>query len=277
MKKACKTRWLSFDNSVKSAYQNFRAVLQTLRVLKLNDDATADGLLTRMKGYKFVGALAILNHVLSILASLSRAFQKGNINFGSVQLALSYAFDNLQDLLPTDDNDLFSSVVTNGLKADIAEGGRLEALELQPSDFEWKQMKNLLTNYISALTANLKSRFSSSLPILECFTIFDLLNLPDRGSPEFKTYGSTSLKKLANHFVQSDTEEDKQMKEEKMTAEWGHLKYQLLKWKDEVSESIKTPNQKQTMVSITPLEWSLQKLVSTPYMGGNVQRTLSHC
>jgi hypothetical protein len=62
-----------------------------------------------------------------------------------------------------------------------------------------------------------------------------------------------------------------------MTAEWGHLKYQLLKWKDEVSESIKTPNQKQTMVSITPLEWSLQKLVSTPYMGGNVQRTLSYC
>lgn len=137
MKKACKTRWLSFDNSVKSAYQNFRAVLQTLRVLKLNDDATADGLLTRMKGYKFVGALAILNHVLSILASLSRAFQKGKINFGSVQLALSCAFDNLQDLLPTDDNDLFSSVVTNGLKADIAEGGRLEALELHPSDFEW--------------------------------------------------------------------------------------------------------------------------------------------
>jgi hypothetical protein len=64
-------------------------------------------------------------------------------------------------------NDLFSSVVTNGLKADIAEGGRLEALELHPSDFEWKQIKNLLTNYISALTANLKSRFSSSLPILE--------------------------------------------------------------------------------------------------------------
>jgi hypothetical protein len=61
--------------------------------------------------------------------------------------------------------------------------------------------------------------------IFPCFTIFDLLNLPDRGSPEFKTYGSPSLKKLANHFVQSDTEEDKQMKEEKMTAEWGHLKY----------------------------------------------------
>ena len=88
-----------------------------------------------------------------------------------------------------------------------------------------KQMKNLLTNYINALTANLKSRFSSSLPILECFTIFDPLNFPDRGFPEFKTYGNTSLKKLANHFFQSDTEEDKQMKEEKMTAEWGHLKY----------------------------------------------------
>ena len=41
MKKACKTRWLSFDNSVKSAYGDLPAVLQTLRVLKMNDDPTA--------------------------------------------------------------------------------------------------------------------------------------------------------------------------------------------------------------------------------------------
>jgi hypothetical protein len=91
----------------------------------------------------------------------------------------------------------------------------------------WQQILQIIKR-IAKRTANLKSRFSSSLPIFECFTIFDLLNLPDRGSPEFKTYGSPSLKKLANHFVQSDTEEDKQMKEEKMTAEWGHLKYQLI-------------------------------------------------
>ena len=129
-------------------------------------------------------------------------------------------------------------------------------------------MKNLLTNYISALTVDLKSRFSSCLPILECFTIFDPLNLPERGSPEFKTYGNTSLKKLANHFLQSVTEEHKQMKEEKMIAAWGHLKYELLKWKGEAPESIKTPN---------PLEWRLHKLASTPYMGGNVPRTLPHC
>ena len=85
----------------------------------------------------------------------------------------------------------------------------------------WNFIEVILNGSISALTANLKSRFSSSLPILECFTIFDPLNLPDRGSPEFKTYGNTSLKKLANHFFQSDTEEDKQMKEEKMIAAWG--------------------------------------------------------
>jgi len=43
-------------------------VLQTLIALKLNDDATADVLLAEMIEFKFVGALAILSHVLTILA-----------------------------------------------------------------------------------------------------------------------------------------------------------------------------------------------------------------
>ena len=70
--KVCNTRC----HSVKSAYQNVRAVLQTLRALKLNDDATADVLLAKMTEFKFVGALAILSHVLTILASSKQGILK---------------------------------------------------------------------------------------------------------------------------------------------------------------------------------------------------------
>ena len=82
-------------------------MLQTLRALILNDDATANVRLAKMIEFKFVGAFAILSHVLTILALLSRAFQKGKINFGAVRRDLNYAFDNLQDMLPADGNDLF--------------------------------------------------------------------------------------------------------------------------------------------------------------------------
>ncbi|CAG2205675.1 unnamed protein product [Mytilus edulis] len=204
MKKACKTRWLSFDNSVKSAYGDLPAVLQTLRVLKMNDDPTADGLLKRTRQFKFIGALAVLSHILTILASLSRAFQKGTINFSSVQPAIDHTMDSLDDLLPTVSDDPLTSNVSSQLKSELSEQGRLEALELQPSDFEWKQMTNLLTKYVHALKENINSRFSSSIPILQCFGIFDPLSMPLRGTLEFKTYGNESVKKMADHFYQAD-------------------------------------------------------------------------
>lgn len=162
MKKACKTRWYSFDSSVKSAFEDLPAVLQTLRVLKMNDDPTADGLLKRMRLLKFVGALAVLSHILPILASLSKAFQKGTINFASVQPAIDY-LDSLDNLLPTDPSDPFTSVVIAQLKSELSDQGRLEALELQPSEFEWNQLTNLLTKYIHALKENIHVRFSTSV------------------------------------------------------------------------------------------------------------------
>lgn len=47
VKKACSTRWLSFDQSIKSVYDEFVAITQTLRNLK-EKDPTADGLLRKM-------------------------------------------------------------------------------------------------------------------------------------------------------------------------------------------------------------------------------------
>ena len=45
VKKACRTRWLSMNNSSQSVNDDYVAIMQTLRVL--NDDPTALGLLKK--------------------------------------------------------------------------------------------------------------------------------------------------------------------------------------------------------------------------------------
>ena len=46
LKKACRTRWLSLEASVKAVFQDYEAVLQTLDYFE-NSDATASGLLKK--------------------------------------------------------------------------------------------------------------------------------------------------------------------------------------------------------------------------------------
>ena len=58
-KKACKTKWLSFNNSVASLYEDLLAVMVTLSSLP-ESDAMAYGLLKNIKSGKFVSVLYIL-------------------------------------------------------------------------------------------------------------------------------------------------------------------------------------------------------------------------
>ena len=78
LKKACQTQWLSFDASVTAALQSYEAILLSLQEI---DDATAIGLIPKLKQMKFIGALYILNLILPVLASLSREFQAGHFHF----------------------------------------------------------------------------------------------------------------------------------------------------------------------------------------------------
>lgn len=76
LKKACRTRWLGLEASVRAVYEEFETILQTLNTLeKDNDDAAACGLLKRMRTVKFLGTIYILKDILPILADLSRHFQ----------------------------------------------------------------------------------------------------------------------------------------------------------------------------------------------------------
>ena len=68
-KKACKTKWLSFNNSVASLYEDLLAVMVTLSSFP-ESDAMAYGLLKNFKSGKFVSVLYILLSVLPHLAYL---------------------------------------------------------------------------------------------------------------------------------------------------------------------------------------------------------------
>ena len=80
LKKACQTRWLSFHAATSAIFDDYLALLQTLRQLK-DADAVACGLLSKVQTAKFIGTIYILNAVLPILSSLSKTFQRGTINF----------------------------------------------------------------------------------------------------------------------------------------------------------------------------------------------------
>lgn len=103
LKKACKTRWLSFDKSVEAMKQQYCGVMQTLQELdSTHNDATAAGLLKKMKNAKFIGALYILAEVLPVLSSLSLTFQRSNINFSLIQPQIKVTKQHLNRIVEED-------------------------------------------------------------------------------------------------------------------------------------------------------------------------------
>lgn len=63
---------------------NYEGILLTLQELDESNDVTAGGFLKKMKTIKFIGVIYILNDILPVLSQLSKAFQKGTINFSQI-------------------------------------------------------------------------------------------------------------------------------------------------------------------------------------------------
>ena len=97
-KKACRTRWLSTEQSIDSVFEDYEALLQTLRIFKEDGDATATGLLSEIGNIKFLGAVYLLHKTLPQLSDLSKAFQKGAVSFAAVSPAVDYTLDELDNV-----------------------------------------------------------------------------------------------------------------------------------------------------------------------------------
>ncbi|XP_076083706.1 zinc finger protein 862-like [Mytilus galloprovincialis] len=239
MKKACQTRWLSFNNAVQSLYQELVPVIQTLNMF--SGDATSYGLMKKITQLKFIGTLYILQSVLPILSDLSKLFQKGNVNFSMICPGLESTQHKLRSLSK---DDIFDS-----LRADLSPNGRLGTLDVTVSEFTMSQLAVTMSKYVDALCKNIDARFQQS-PHLAAFAVFDIRCLPERGTDEFSQYGSKDIHILADHFfgTQEDTEE--------MLAEWINFKFNLSSWKKEVPMEILN-----CKVEETPMEWALKKLL----------------
>ena len=58
--------------------------------------------------------------------------------------------------------------------------------------------------------------------------------LPSPESDEIKDYGERSIITLADHFYDGN-----ELEKEKLQAEWGKFKFDLLAWKDDIPTSVK--------------------------------------
>ena len=97
IQKACRTRWLSLGKAVKSLFQDYSAVLTTLRGLDDEyHDPAVKGLFTRSNTFKFIAVIYILNQIIPILNTVSKTFQKGSITFSHIAPNLAYVKMKIQ-------------------------------------------------------------------------------------------------------------------------------------------------------------------------------------
>ena len=207
LKKACQTQWLSFNASVTAALPSYEAILLSLQEI---DDATAIGLISKLKQVKFIGALYILNAILPVLASLSRQFQAGNFHFSMIRPAVNRAISSLEALEETIEP-------LEKLKADI------DSFTEISDELKWgKQLETLLISYIKALTSNIRDRLGNSPKVIEAYAIFDPLLLPSSDDDSFKEYGDAEVRIIADHFFPGNEDQ-----KGKLICQWSQVKYFL--------------------------------------------------
>ena len=220
IKKACKTWWLSTDSAVKSAVENYPAIIQTL--LKLEEKcATSAGLLRHMNTPKFLSTLYLLHAVLPKLSDISKAFQRSVVNFSHMKPCLDSAKAALKALQtsqsPVDDFKSAAEKLTE-----------LGLLDFEVPDIVIQEMKTMLVNYTDALIRNV----DDCLPVVTALSIFDPVLMPSVG--DFRSYGLAEIELVAKHFFPGQDDQ-----QERVKAEWGKLKYDIRDWKIKMPAEIK--------------------------------------
>lgn len=217
LKKACKTRWLSFDNAIAAVCSDLPSILQTLRQLK--EDPSCYGLLKKFMKAKKIGTIYILHEVLPVLSELSKVFQQGTINFAHIKPSLAVCKEKLLALVE-------NKSPIKKLQHDLSEGGTLAVTEIKISNKDIEYLENLLKNYVNGLVKNITKRFKDATPVLTAMQVFDETAMPPKGSDEFMEYGQEHIDVLALHYFPGD-----EVSQAQLQAEWKAIKYDLLTWK----------------------------------------------
>nr|XP_005986451.1 PREDICTED: zinc finger and BTB domain-containing protein 25 isoform X2 [Latimeria chalumnae] len=243
LQKACKTRQLSLGISVEAIYNDYASLLKILTVHQMSN-VKACGLLRKIKSIQFIGAVYILKEVYPVLLSVIKIFQKGKVNFTTIESSINYAIHQLNEVVNT------KRPVTK-LKEDLIPGGRYGSSNIIWSSDNEQDLIGLLEGFISAVKRNLHDRFDLSLPLISAFSIFNPLLVPPPESPDFVEYGQQEIKVLAGHFYR-EAEGDSKITQ--LNEEWAKLKFDLYNWKNSIPEVVLTGT------SMTVTEWCLKRL-----------------
>ena len=191
VKKACSTRWLSFNEAVHGCYDDLPSIMQCLSLLE--KDVVATDLLKKMKNVRFGTSLFILEEILPIFAKLSKTFQAGTINFSCIEPSIQEAKDALTE------TSLTEKVMTKFVQ-ETKGNERLFFLEFTPTEAQIEEAIGKMSNYVQALVSNLSDRFKEDAPLLTAFSVFIPCLLPDKSDQNFKNYGNAKLESLDSHF-----------------------------------------------------------------------------
>ena len=92
------------------------------------------------------------------------------------------------------------------------------------------------------------------MPVVTAPSIFDPLLMPS--ASDVKSYGLLDIELIGKLFFPDDVDQ-----QERVRAEWGKLKYDILDWKTKIPKEIKKGIRKTTEQLPTPTEWCLSRIL----------------
>ena len=120
-------------------------------------------------------------------------------------------------------------------------------------------IENRVKSYVEIISSNIDDRFPpESLAILEAFSIFDVSQIPNETTQEFKIYGEAEINEIGNHFYQENLEEKKILLEQ-----WKLMKIELLHLRKSWLQFKKSVDDNKMKLKSTPTEWALCRIVRT--------------
>ena len=265
--KSGKTRWLSRSTCVRVLLELFIPLTQLLHRLSSSDEVAA-ALHDSMCTYMFVGVLAGMVDILSLLATLSQSFRRNSIDFTTIQTrlhqiksALVQEFlsrkaelgDKFNPNLSKDDwDDLWDKVLADGVQSVFDEPSSTHVSEFLSGDdnvfrgvalaaVDREELCTWLTKFALAVMSRLCERFAEDdMKVLQALEIFNPLRAP-LDPAQLETYGDTEIDMLCSHYgkpKQVDSKVFPAMADpDQLKVEWRLLKHTLSKARAEASDS----------------------------------------
>ena len=198
-------RWLSHEDAVNNLRKYLRSVITSLeREADERHDAQALGLATFVKTYNFVATLLMLSDILPPLASLSRAFQRKDLDYSLVKPLVSGTLATLHNLKASPGQHFTS--LDKVLDEDLA-GFDISTRH----SYNFKE--NIYNKYLDAVESHLQQRFPD-IDLIEAFSVFDGKSWPEN----LQGYGHHHLITLSTHFT------DALINREELIGEWELFK-----------------------------------------------------